>query len=542
MFAHMTLRVKIGAGLVLLTLLILISGALNYHVLGQLAANTDMFATRLLPAQSKVLNADRDLYQALRAEQEALLTNDADKQKAARADFDENIDQARDRMHGFLHILADYPEITAQFNGFDQQFEAWHKGSVQIFDLLADDDKIAAREQHEAQEAPFQALREQYNKAGDLNDQLVQRLHAESTRLADSRQVWTLVIAAASLVLGLLLTWLVPQLIVSHVVAIQRKIEDISQGEGDLISRLPLTTHDELGQLARSFNTLLDRLQQLIREVIGDAASLGDSTHHLQNIAGEAETINESQRTHLASLVTAITEISHAVQDISQHAQQTSAQSQQAQQAADQGMTLLDRNSALNQQLASSVQHAGATVSQLATESERITSVLDVIKGIAEQTNLLALNAAIEAARAGEQGRGFAVVADEVRTLARRTQSSTEDIQRMITALKQGVTTAVQAMEEGFTQMNAAVAMSDQMRTAFADIRKLVSVVQDMNFQIASATEQQSLVMNEINSSVSELNSLTEEATATSSAVLRTGQRVDTLSQQLNTLMRQFKV
>ncbi len=542
MFAHMTLRVKIGAGLVLLTLLILISGALNYHVLGQLAANTDMFATRLLPAQSKVLNADRDLYQALRAEQEALLTNDADKQKAARADFDENIDQARDRMHGFLHILADYPEITAQFNGFDQQFEAWHKGSVQIFDLLADDDKIAAREQHEAQEAPFQALREQYNKAGDLNDQLVQRLHAESTRLADSRQVWTLVIAAASLVLGLLLTWLVPQLIVSHVVAIQRKIEDISQGEGDLISRLPLTTHDELGQLARSFNTLLDRLQQLIREVIGDAASLGDSTHHLQNIAGEAETINESQRTHLASLVTAITEISHAVQDISQHAQQTSAQSQQAQQAADQGMTLLDRNSALNQQLASSVQHAGATVSQLATESERITSVLDVIKGIDEQTNLLALNAAIEAARAGEQGRGFAVVADEVRTLARRTQSSTEDIQRMITALKQGVTTAVQAMEEGFTQMNAAVAMSDQMRTAFADIRKLVSVVQDMNFQIASATEQQSLVMNEINSSVSELNSLTEEATATSSAVLRTGQRVDTLSQQLNTLMRQFKV
>ncbi len=542
MFAHMTLRVKIGAGLVLLTLLILISGALNYHVLGQLAANTDMFATRLLPAQSKVLNADRDLYQALRAEQEALLTNDADKQKAARADFDENIDQARDRMHGFLHILANYPEITAQFNGFDQQFEAWHKGSVQIFDLLADDDKIAAREQHEAQEAPFQALREQYNKAGDLNDQLVQRLHAESSRLADSRQVWTLVIAAASLVLGLLLTWLVPQLIVSHVVAIQRKIEDISQGEGDLISRLPLTTHDELGQLARSFNTLLDRLQQLIREVIGDAASLGDSTHHLQNIAGEAETINESQRTHLASLVTAITEISHAVQDISQHAQQTSAQSQQAQQAADQGMTLLDRNSVLNQQLASSVQHAGATVSQLATESERITSVLDVIKGIAEQTNLLALNAAIEAARAGEQGRGFAVVADEVRTLARRTQSSTEDIQRMITALKQGVTTAVQAMEEGFTQMNAAVAMSDQMRTAFADIRKLVSVVQDMNFQIASATEQQSLVMNEINSSVSELNSLTEEATATSSAVLRTGQRVDTLSQQLNTLMRQFKV
>ena len=148
MFAHMTLRVKIGAGLVLLTLLILISGALNYHVLGQLAANTDMFATRLLPAQSKVLNADRDLYQALTAEQEALLTNDADKQKAARADFDENINQARDRMHGFLHILADYPEITAQFNGFDQQFEAWHKGSVQIFDLLADDDKIAAREQH----------------------------------------------------------------------------------------------------------------------------------------------------------------------------------------------------------------------------------------------------------------------------------------------------------------------------------------------------------------------------------------------------------
>ena len=196
----------------------------------------------------------------------------------------------------------------------------------------------------------------------------------------------------------------------------------------------------------------------------------------------------------------------------------------------------------MNHQLSGSIQDAAKMVSQLADESEKITSVLDVIRGIAEQTNLLALNAAIEAARAGEQGRGFAVVADEVRTLASRTQRSTEDIQQMIASLKQGVQSAVQAMERGSSQMAETLGMADKTRNSLAEIQQMVTQVLDMNFQIASATEEQSSVMDEVNRSVSELNGLTEEAAALSGSVLQTGNDLDALAQQLSGRVRQFKV
>ncbi len=196
----------------------------------------------------------------------------------------------------------------------------------------------------------------------------------------------------------------------------------------------------------------------------------------------------------------------------------------------------------MNRQLAASVTDAGQMVAQLESESERITSVLDVIRGIAEQTNLLALNAAIEAARAGEQGRGFAVVADEVRTLASRTQRSTEDIQKMISSLKQGVQSAVQAMDKGSGQMQVTLEMADRMRNELAGIQQMVSKVLDMNFQIASATEEQSSVMEEMNRTVSELNGLTEEASALSGTVLQTGNDLDELAQQLAGRVRRFKI
>ncbi len=543
MFMKMlNIRAKAAFGLVLLTLFILTIGSLNYMALEKMQGNTDLFAARLMPAQGVVLNADRDLYQALVAQQQLLLTEDPQATAGLVKDFAENADQAYDRMQSYLKLMSNFPEITSQLNGFEGQYRTWRQQAEQVFSLLANGDRAAAMAQHLKQMESFSALREQYNLAGELDEKLATALRVRSEEVADSSQVWTLSLLSFSVVVGLLLSYFGPKLIVNSILAVHDKVEDISRGDGDLVSRLPITSQDELGKLARSFNRFLDQLQGLIREVGGDVGQLEVSTGTLRQISTQVGDLSENQRMQLSSLVAAFNEINQAVHEISRHAQLTSDQTHMAQASATQGMSLLSRNVEMNQQLADSLKDASDMVTRLADESEKITSVLDVIRSIADQTNLLALNAAIEAARAGDQGRGFAVVADEVRTLASRTQRSTEDIQLMIVSLKQGVQSAVQSMARGSGQMEETLGMADKTRDALSEIQKLVTQVLDMNFQIASATEEQGAVMDEVNRSVSELNSLTEEAGVLSGNVLQAGRDLDGLAQQLSGRVRRFKV
>lgn len=543
MFMKMlSIRAKAAFGLVLLTLFILTIGSLNYMALEKMQGNTDLFAARLMPAQGVVLNADRDLYQALVAQQQLLLGGDPQVTAALTKDFAENADQAHERMQSYLKLMSQFPEISSQLDGFKGQFQTWRQQAEQVFALMANGDRDGAMAQHLKQMESFSALREQYNLAGELDEKLASALRVRSEEVADNSQVWTLSLLSFSVVVGLLLSYWGPKLIVNSILAVHDKVEDISRGEGDLVSRLPITTQDELGKLARSFNRFLDQLQGLIREVGGDVGQLEVSTGTLRQISTQVGDLSENQRMQLSSLVAAFNEINQAVHEISRHAQLTSDQTHMAQASATQGMSLLSRNVEMNQQLAESLKDASDMVTQLADESEKITSVLDVIRSIADQTNLLALNAAIEAARAGDQGRGFAVVADEVRTLASRTQRSTEDIQLMIGSLKQGVQSAVQSMARGSGQMEETLGMADKTRDALSEIQKLVTQVLDMNFQIASATEEQGAVMDEVNRGVSELNSLTEQAGVLARSVLQTGRDLDGLAQQLSGRVRRFKV
>ena len=543
LFNAMSIRIKAAFGLVLLTLFILAIGGINYFALDRLQGNTQLFAGTLMPGQGVVINADRDLYQALTAQQDFLLAQGkGDKAAGYKQDFAENVQQAKERMEKFLTLMADYPEVTGQLQQFPELFSSWQAGAEQVFTLAEQGNLEDATRLHHDLGDKFSTLREQYNLAGELDEKLAETLHQASDEMADSTQFWTLALLVFSLVIGMLLIYFGPKLIVDAILAVYEKVEDISRGEGDLVSRLPVTSKDELGKLSRGFNRFLDQLQSLIRELLGDVNCLEESTGGLRQISVQVDHISESQRVQLASLVTAFNEINQAVHDISRHAQQTSDQTHHAQSSATQGMELLNRNVEMNRQLSGSIQDAAKMVAQLADESEKITSVLDVIRGIAEQTNLLALNAAIEAARAGEQGRGFAVVADEVRTLASRTQRSTEDIQQMIASLKQGVQSAVQAMDRGSQQMGETLGMVDKSRDSLTEIQQLVTQVLDMNFQIASATEQQGAVMDEVNRSVSELNSLTEEGAALSGTVMQTGNDLSELAQQLASRVRQFKV
>ncbi|WNJ97837.1 methyl-accepting chemotaxis protein [Vibrio ruber] len=542
MFSNFTIRMQLGLSLAFLTAIIVFSGLQNRNSLNLLERNIQLFAEPLRKAQRDVLNADRDLYQALKGQQDALLTNDEKILKGAHGDYQENAQQAYERMQNYLQYMNERQHIVAQFNDFDRIFKDWKDLSDRVFSLIEKGDKTQAYTKFIESEKYFEILRGEYDKAGELVDQLGNELYGHSSDVVGQSIFWNMMISLISVVIGLILVFFIPKAITSAIYSVKDKIDDLTQGDGDLVSRLTVKKKTELGDLSSSVNHLLEQLQQLVKSVIDGVEKLGADTSHLQDVVSKTETIGHNQQQRLELLFQAFEQINLAIQEITTNAQHTSSKSEEANRAASSGMTLVDKNVALNDKLSVSFQEASQKMSSLAADSDNITSVLDVIRGIADQTNLLALNAAIEAARAGEQGRGFAVVADEVRTLAQRTQSSTEDIQEMISGLITGVNETQAAIQGGEDAVTESVGMADEMRHAFQEISELISTVQEMNIQIAAATEEQSSVIVDVNQGIFELKELSDKATSVHQRVADTGNVVADISLRLSNLVSQFKV
>ncbi len=539
----LSIRAKIIFGQAVLTILLLFISLMSYTSLEKLSNNTEIFAGHLLKAQGVVLNADRDLYQALVAQQYYLITElTPDKSKSLKSDFSENSAQAFDRMMMFLDYMKDYPTITSKFGQFQSEFSQWKASAELVFQLMDQGNKAEAIKQADLSMPIFDKVREYYNLGTEDLEAIADSTRVESNNITDSRQMMTLIISVIAIFIGLALIWLLPSLIVNNINLVREKVQDIGQGDGDLVTRIPVTSQDELGQLVINMNEFLDKLQIMIRDIKQNVVHLDDSSLQLQGISSESEKLTREQHIQLDGLVTAFTEINHAVKDIAHHAQTAATQTEEAQSGAQQGLELLEKNVASSQLLAELIQEASASIQELATESERITSVLDVIRSIADQTNLLALNAAIEAARAGEQGRGFAVVADEVRTLASRTQQSTADIQNMILSLKNGVQSAVNAMGKGTDQMNNTLSMVNDASSRLDQIQQLITLAHDITFQIATATEQQSTVINDINNSITQLNDGTEQQSALANKTANAGDMIVNMTHKVRNLVEHFKV
>jgi len=311
-------------------------------------------------------------------------------------------------------------------------------------------------------------------------------------------------------VVGLILVWLMARSVTRPILGVAHMLEDIASGEGDLTRRLAYAKQDELGQLAGWFNRFLDKLQPIIAEVkrsVQDARGTADQS---AAIATQTSAGMEQQYRQVDQVATASHEMSATAQDVARSAAQAAQAARDADQATRQGLTVIDRTTVNIGELAADMSTAMAQVEGLAANSEQIGSVLEVIRGIAEQTNLLALNAAIEAARAGEAGRGFAVVADEVRNLARRTQESVEETRLVIEQLQTGTSDVVGSMGNSYRQAQGSVEQVGQAVTALRQIGDAVTVISDMNLQIASAAEEQSAVAEEINSNVATIRDVTE--------------------------------
>lgn len=347
-----------------------------------------------------------------------------------------------------------------------------------------------------------------------------------------------LIIAA----LGLLVIWLVARGIAKPLKQMVLMLDDIAQGDGDLTRRLRSDRVDEVGQIATRFNSFLSKLQIMISEVVASVQKVSDSSEHTADIAIRTNQGVHKQMSEIELVATAVHQMTATAQDVARNATQAAQAASHADGAASQGMQIVRNTSNSISVLASEIGRAVGVVQSLAADSENINAILTTIRGIAEQTNLLALNAAIEAARAGEQGRGFAVVADEVRNLAQKTQQATQEIQSMIQQLQSGTRQVVQVMEDSQGKTRESVGHAAEAAQALETITKAVSVINDMNTQIASAAEEQSAVAEDINRNVTNIGEVANEVAGGADESSRASAELTKLAEQQRRLINQFKV
>ena len=343
-------------------------------------------------------------------------------------------------------------------------------------------------------------------------------------------------------VIGLLVVWFVGYGIARPLKQMVAMLDDIAQGEGDLTRRLSTDRADELGLIALGFNTFLSKLQAMISQVVTSVQKVSDSSEHTADIAIRTNQGVQKQMAEIELVATAVHEMTATAQDVARNATHAAEAANHADRAANQGKQTVQHTADAIAALAQEIGRAVTVVQTLAKDSENINAILVAIRGIAEQTNLLALNAAIEAARAGEQGRGFAVVADEVRNLAQKTQQATEEIQTMIQQLQQGTRDVVKVMEDSQSKTEVSVQQASQAAAALESITQAVSVINDMNTQIASAAEEQSAVAEDINRNVTNIGQVANEVAGGADEASQASAELTKLAEQQRRLINQFKV
>ena len=317
---------------------------------------------------------------------------------------------------------------------------------------------------------------------------------------------------------------------------------NIAEGGGDLTHRLSVSGNDELSQLARAFNRFAQQVRDLVAQVSNSSTTLTQSASSLEKIMAQSEKGVARQQSESDQVATAMNEMAASAQEQADSAMQASTAAAGAEELVTNSKVTLNNTVEVIDGLAKQVSHGVEVIGELSHESDNIGGVLDVIRSIADQTNLLALNAAIEAARAGEAGRGFAVVADEVRTLASRTQKSTQEIQQMIQRLQAGISAAINLIENLRQSSNNSVAEIHQVELALNSISAAVITINNMNAQIATAAEQQTHVSGAINENIHQIVVVTEETAAGTRTAGDTSRKLNNLAAELNQLVGSYRV
>ncbi|MGY3895757.1 methyl-accepting chemotaxis protein [Aeromonas enterica] len=546
MLKHMTIGQKLIAGFSMLALMVLMLAWFSVSQLSTLHRDTTEITGNLIPSIRASSQMHIALLDARRAEltmiigalnsDESEINTSAQRYDTAKQEFN-SAQQAYNQL-SFVseRDKQDFSELSMKANEYFSSHEilltAMQQGDLNRIQILRKNETKSSLEQA-GQKA--MSLREE-------NDRIAAEMTSHNQTLYESARNLNIAVGLGTVIFVVIVALLLIRQIRHPIMTLLEQTRQVS--EGNLSNQLDMKAfaQDELGQLAKGFNVMQENLRSLVNEVSGSVVQLGSSAEEISAVALQSAHNMETQKHELNQLATAMHEMQATVQEVARNTNDAATAATQASTTAAQGSNTVNDSIVRIEKVAGAIENTAVVIRQLGEDSRNIGMVLEVIQGIAEQTNLLALNAAIEAARAGEQGRGFAVVADEVRTLAKRTQDSTSQINGIISELQLRANEAGITMQQSQNMMVETVNTAREAGTSIAEISGSVSSISQMNIQIATATEEQGAVSEELNRNVVNISHASEEVATGAKQMAQACNDLNHLATQLQDVVRKFRI
>ncbi|GAD02515.1 methyl-accepting chemotaxis protein [Agarivorans albus] len=509
----------------------------NMQVQQQSQFNIEQIRDQYFPALDTATVAQNTLYNVDQLLQTAVTTGEEESLDAA----DEQNQLLNDKLNELITILPSARQDVEQLQSLQNKYYGQARGiAMSLVDGSADFATLPAKAERSA--AVLQELTQglaslRVNTEKAFNETI------DGTIASSQSAVTTgIILGVATIVVVIFVGIMTTRSIVNSIAQVTSSLREIAEGEGDLTVRVDYDGKDEIATLVHWFNQFISKMQISIATTTETVQALQDVSTRLMETSKHTASSIESQNHSVDAVSAAIQEMTASVHHIADFASQASQEASSANSSAQEGNQVVENTISVINDLAEEVNGTAQAINQLESYTSNVGVILDAIRGIAEQTNLLALNAAIEAARAGEQGRGFAVVADEVRTLASRTQDSTQEIQQVLEELQKGSGSAVEAMNRGIEQAGLSVEQSAQAGKSLMDITGKVESIHAVNEQIAAATEEQTKTSDVIHNSVNDIQQISLAVAKSSSEIDNVSEDVRQVTQRLSDVISQFKV
>jgi len=545
LFANFSIRTKIYLALGTLMVMLMLCGIIGHFGLTKINnSQVSIFSVRL-PSMDYLIEADRDLHQLLIAERALTVTPaDAPEYKDFLDSYNENLEQTLTRFQKY-EDLSKKEHTQEHIDKFHSDFAKWKAVSQEVLRLSAEntpESREAAEDLSYGQANElFGAMRENINTLTEINLKDAEEEHNIANSSFTTSKYSFIGVIIFGIVIGAAVGLKLGSVITNSIRATANMLREISAGEGDLTKKLPVTSKDEIGNLAEHFNSFTDKLKDIISTVKMNSENIASGNAELAATSDRLAQNFHEQTMQLSAVASATEEMSTSASEVVHSVQDVTEKAEMANGYISDGRNMLLEAVSSVMSIKSEVENLGQTISQLSNSSEEIGNILNVINDIADQTNLLALNAAIEAARAGEHGRGFAVVADEVRKLAERSQKAIKEIETIIVNLQQESNVASSNMQEASKKVEAGVVVIRNTESMFENIVSSVNTITQASRHIETAVSEQVQAIHNINGNTQILSNGVEQSNISVTEVSNTVIDLQRQTEDLSLLVRRFR-